>query len=583
MIKRYASSIFRRGPSFWSSNHPNYSTLSSDNQFENLISLLQSCQKTSQTAQIHALMIKAGLDQDPFPLSKLLAQVSIQDIQYATSIFNHIESTNLYMFNTMLRGYSISDDPQKGLILFNRMRNRCYKLDFDQFTFISVLKCCSNLLEVRVGLVAHSVILRSGFDSFLNVENALMHFYCVCKRIKDAHKVFDELSDRRDLVSWNTLMGGYLCVAQYESVVHLFKQLIRFYGVSVSTILNVLSALEESRNISLGICLHSFCLKIGFLLNLNVITALISMYSKNGHIHNARRLFDEIDAKKDIVMWNCLIDGYARNGLLLESLELLKLMKHDYCVKPNSSTLAGLLSACSTSGSLAIGQYIHNYINEQRLTLDVVLVTALVDMYARNGFLEKAISVFEKMERKDIKCWTVMILSYGVHGQAKRAITLFDRMEKEGFKPNEVTFLAVLNSCSHGGLVAEGVGFFKRMVEVYELRPSVEHYGCMIDLLGRAGLLEEAYGLIKGLPVEKDATAWRALLGASRVYGYVELAERVKGELEEIGEECPSDSIAVYGAYAEAGLLPYCGDVLERRVKEMNCGKKEAGFSTIEV
>ncbi|GFP92751.1 pentatricopeptide repeat-containing protein at1g26900 mitochondrial, partial [Phtheirospermum japonicum] len=365
-----------------------------------------------------------------------------------------------------------------------------------------------------------------------------MHFYCVCKRIKDAHKVFDELSERRDLVSWNTLMGGYICVAQHETVVYLFKQLLRSYGlgVSVSTILNVLPAPEELKNISLGRCLHSFCLKIGFLSNLNIVTDLISMYGKNGNIHYARRLFDEIDVKKDVVTWNCLIDGYARNDLLLESLELLKLMKHDHCVKPNSSTLAGLLSACSASGSLAIGQYMHSYIDEQRLTLDVVLGTALVDMYAKNGFLEKSIDVFEKMGRKDIKCWMVMISSYRVHGQAKRAITLFVRMEKEGFEPNEVTFLAVLNSCSHGGLVAEGVGFFKRMVGVYELRPRIEHYECVIGLLGCAGLLEEAYGVIKGLPVESDASAWRVLLGACRVYGDVELAERVKGKLEEIGE-----------------------------------------------
>ncbi|GFP92334.1 pentatricopeptide repeat-containing protein at1g26900 mitochondrial [Phtheirospermum japonicum] len=119
------------------------------------------------------------------------------------------------------------------------------------------------------------------------------------------------------------------------------------------------------------------------------------------------------------------------------------------------------------------------------------------------------------------------------------------------------------------------------MVGVYELRPRIEHYGCVIDLLGRAGLLEEAYGVIKGLPVERDASAWRALLGACRVYADVELAERVKGKLEEIGEECSSDSIAVYGAYAVAGMLPYCGDVLERRVKEMDRGKKEAGCSTL--
>ncbi|KAK6115096.1 hypothetical protein DH2020_007365 [Rehmannia glutinosa] len=587
MNKKKIKSQFCQGLRIWSTNHQNYSILSSDHQHEYLISLLQSCEQASQTAQIHGLMFKTGIDGIPFPLSKLLAQVSMQDIHYAASIFKQIESPNLYMFNTMLRGYSVSDDPQKGLILFNHMRTQNHLQHFllDQFTFVSVLKSCSRLLEVWAGLCVHTVVLKSGFYVFLNVKNALLHFYCVCGRIQDAHQLFDELGETRDLVSWNTLMGGYLSVAQYDLVVDLFKELYGdSFGVSVTTILSVLSALEKLKNVSLGRCLHVFSLKVGFLSNLNVVTALISMYAKNGHIYSARRIFDEIDVQKDVVMWNCLIDGYAKSGLLEEALELLRLMKH-YCIKPNSSTLAGLLSACSASGSMAIGQYVHSYIEEQHLVLDVILGTSIVDMYAKSGLLERAIDVFDRMECKDVTSWTAMISAYGVHGQASRAITLFHRMEEEGFSPNEVTFLAVLNSCSHGGLVAEGMGCFRRMVEVYKLMPKIEHYGCLVDLLGRAGLLDEAYELIKGLPVQRDATGWRALLGACRVYGNVDLAERVKRELEQIDEEHPADSLALTSTYAVAGIIPDYSCVLERKMKEMDHDqsvKKEAGCSTIE-
>ncbi|KAI3464746.1 hypothetical protein Pfo_021409 [Paulownia fortunei] len=591
MIKRNIKLQFWQGFRIWSTNHQNYSRLSSDHQHENLISLLQSCEQTSQTAQIHGLMFKTGLDHIPFPLSKLLAQVCMQDIHYAASVFKQIKSPNLYMFNTMLRGHSVSDDPQKGLVLFNCMRDQNHKQDFllDQFTFVSVLKSCSRLLEVWTGLGVHTIVLKSGFDLFLNVKNALLHFYCVSGRIQEAHQLFDELGTMRDLVSWNTLMGGYLCVAQYDLVVDLFKKLYRDgFGVSVTTILSVLSALGEVRNVSFGECLHVFCFKVGFLSNLNVVTALISMYGKHGHIYSARRIFDEINVKKDVVLWNCLIDGYAKTGLLKEALELLRLMKH-HKVQPNSSTLAGLLSACSASGALAVGQYVHDYVEEQQLVLDVVLGTAIVDMYAKSGLLGKAIDVFDRMECKDVRCWTAMISGYGVHGQANRAITLFHRMEEEGFAPNEVTFLALLNSCSHGGLVAEGMSCFTRMVEVYKLMPKIEHYGCMIDLLGRAGLLEEAYELIKGLPLERDATAWRALLGACRVYGNIDLAERVKQELEQIHEEHPADSLTLTSTYALAGMVPHHSYALERAnhlVKETNhdrSAKKEAGCSTIEL
>ncbi|KAH6799866.1 Pentatricopeptide repeat superfamily protein [Perilla frutescens var. hirtella] len=560
------------------SAHNNYSILSSDIQHQNLISLLQSCDQIPQTAQIHGLMVRTGLDRIPFPLSKLLAQVSMQDVNYADSIFKEIKSPNLYQFNTMLRAHSVGGDPRNGLLLFNRMRaeNHAQDFVFDQFTFVSVLKSCSRLLGLRAGLGVHAVVLKSGFDLVLNVMNALLHFYCVCGRVEGARQLFDEMRSIKDMVSWNTLMGGYLCVTEYALVVDLFKLLCRDnIGVSVTTILSVVSAAGKLGNVSLGENVHVFCFKVGFLSNLNVVAALISMYGKHSHMHSARRIFDENGVKRDVVLWNCLIDGYARTSLLEEALELLRLMK-DHSVKPTSSTMAGLLSACSASGALAIGEYVHDYVEEQQLPLDAVLGTAVIDMYAKSGLLGKAMDIFNKLESKDVKSWTAMISGCGVNGEADEAITLFRRMEEEGIVPNEVTFLTVLNACSHGGLVREGLSCLRRMVGMYKLKPKIEHYGCMIDLLGRAGLLEEAYELIKGLPVKRDATAWRALLGACRVHGNVELAERVREELEGIHENHPADQLSVAGAYAVAGI------VSDRRY-ELESAKKEVGYSKIDL
>lgn len=245
------------------------------------------------------------------------------------------------------------------------------------------------------------------------------------------------------------------------------------------------------------------------------------------------------------------MDGYAKSGLLEESLALLRSME-DKGVRPNSSMLAGLFLACSTTmGGLGLGQSIHNYVEEKQMKVDAVLGTVLVDMYSKCGLLEKAIGIFNRMESKDLKCWTTMISAYGVHGQAENAITLFHQME-EGYIPNEVTFLALLSACSHGGLVTEGMRCFKRLVQEYGLRLKVEHYGCIVDLLGRAGLLNEAYDLIKSLPIESDATAWRALLAACRTYGNVDLAECVKNELD---EQHPADSIILSSTYAVAGRI----------------------------
>ncbi|KAK4339281.1 hypothetical protein RND71_040743 [Anisodus tanguticus] len=476
---------------------------------------------------------------------------------------------------------------------------------------------CIRLFEKWTGQAIHSVVLRCGFDLFFDLKNTLLNFYCVCGEIRRARQVFDEIP-KRDLVSWNTLMGGYLCVHDYYAVLDLFIKLHsdgnndnvpsvvpqvgsgngRMYpdftptfvgSANATTMLCILSAIGELKIGLVGESLHGYCIKIGFCCSLKVLTALISMYGKIGCISSSRSLFDEA-YPKDVILWNCLIDGYAKNGLLEEALSLLRQMKVQK-LKPNSSTLAGLLSSCASSGALSMGLYIQNFVDDQQLALDPVYGTSLIDMYAKCGLLVKAVNVFDNMETKDVKCWTAMIMGYGVNGEAKDAIALFHRMEDEGFRPNEVTFLAVFSACSHGGLVAEGISSFRKMVLEYGLTPKVEHYGCLIDILGRAGLLETARELIKGLPIEGDATAWRALLAACRVHGSVELGEQVKKEIEQRFGEHPADSLLLNGTYGIAGILPEVSDMLEvkegKLEKEVGSssfsGKKEAGCSSIEL
>ncbi|VVA30300.1 Hypothetical predicted protein [Prunus dulcis] len=254
------------------------------------------------------------------------------------------------------------------------------------------------------------------------------------RKIEDAHKLFDEFPQGNDLISWNTLMG-YLHVSQPQG------DLGSYLG---------------------GESLQGYCINIGFCLYLQVLTALIDMYAKNGQIDFGHRIFDGV-AVKDVVLWNCLVDRTAFGA---------------------------------ASGSLSVGSCIKDYVGEENLVMDAVLGTALVDMYAKCVFLEKALDIFESMESKDVKSWTAMISGYGVHGQAGNAIRPFYTMEEEGCQPNEVTFLTVLSACSHGEMVTEGVRCFEIMVCKYGFVPKVEHHGCMVDILGCAGLLEEAHTLI---------------------------------------------------------------------------------------
>ncbi|XP_015576852.2 pentatricopeptide repeat-containing protein At1g26900, mitochondrial [Ricinus communis] len=584
------TSSWRQGFDFRSKHHdPTHNFVVP--RFHSLICLLKLCKRTSEISQVHGFMIKTGIDQDPFATSKLLAS-SIQDLKYAASIFNHTQNPNLFMYNTLLRGFSIGDNPKQAFAVFKNLRAQ--RIELDQFSFITILKASARELAVKAGQGIHGIVARSGYLMFVNVKNTLLHLYSVCGLIGDAQKLFDEFSQLNDLVSWNALMGAYLHVSQPAMTIEVYGHMFRYgFIMSVATSLSVLSAFADLGDPTGGETIHACCIKIGFCSNLNVVTALIEMYAKTGGIDSGRRIFDGI-VEKDVILWNCMIDKYAKVGLLEQAIALLQLMKLEG-VRANSSSLAGLLAACAASGSIKLGWRLSDYVEAEELEVDAVLGTALVDMFGKCGFLDKAIQVFERMESKDVKSWTAMILGYGVHGQARNAVALFYRMEKEGFIPNEVTFLGVLSACSHGGLVVEAMKCFERMVQVYGISPKIEHYGCMIDLLGRLGLLEEAHDLIKRLPIRSDATAWRALLAACRVYGNVELGEYANRVLVEIDDQHPTDSILLSNTYAIAGRSTdhsrwregeeerICANNGNRSVGKTGRTMKETGRSSIDI
>ncbi|VVB01461.1 unnamed protein product [Arabis nemorensis] len=548
-------------------------------QCQKLIDDLRSCRDIVQVSRIHGYMLKTGIDKDDFAVSKLLAFSSLLDIRYASSIFEHVSNTNLFMFNTMLRGYSMSDEPKRAFRVFNQLRAK--GLALDRFSFITTLKSSSRELCSPIGEGVHGIVLRSGFMGFTDLRNALLHFYCVCGRINDARKVFDEMPHSVDAVSFSTLMNGYLHVSKQALVLDLFRVMRKNeVTVIVSTLLSFLLATGDLGDLSGAESAHGLCIKTGLDFDLHLVAALIGMYAKIGDIGSARRIFDWA-IRKDVVTWNCMIDQYAKMGFLEECLWLLREMKYER-MKPNSSTFVGLLSSCANNEAACVGRRVGDLVEEERIALDAILGTTLVDMYAKLGMLDKAVDIFDRMKDKDVKSWTAMISGYGAHGLAREAITLFNKMEEENSKvrPNEITFLVVLNACSHGGLVMEGVRCFKRMVEAYRFTPKIEHYSCVIDLLGRAGQLEESFKLIRNLPITSDSTAWRALLAACRVYGNADLGEIVMMRLAEMNEIHPADTILLAGTHAVAGNSQGQQKSLDN---ELFKEKKEAGYSAIEI
>lgn len=308
-------------------------------------------------------------------------------------------------------------------------------------------------------------------------------------------------------------------------------------------------------------------------------TCMIAGYHKCGDVESARELFERMP-EKNLVTWSTMISGYARNNRFDRAVELFWVLQAEGVVA-NEIVMVGVISSCAHLGALAMGEKAHEYVMRNNLSLNVVLGTAIVDMYARCGSVEKAIRVFEQLEEKDALCWTALIAGLAMHGYAEKAVQYFSEMVKEGIVPRDITFTAVLTACSHGGLVDRGLEIFESMERDHGVEPRLEHYGCMVDLLGRAGKLEEAEKFILEMPVEPNAPIWGALLGACRIHRNVEVGERVGKILIQMKPEHSGYYVLLSNIYARTNKWKDV-TVMRRLMKEKGV-RKPPGYSLIEV
>lgn len=316
-------------------------------------------------------------------------------------------------------------------------------------------------------------------------------------------------------------------------------------------------------------------------LNRDVITwtAVINGYLKSGEIKAARELFDKMPVKNEVT-YSAMINGYAQVGLFNDGLDLFNYMQLQG-IKPNHGGIVGALSACAFLGALDQGRWIHAYIDRNKLELDIVLGTALIDMYAKCGCMEAARRVFDDMPRRDVYSFTSLISGLANHGQSVDTFNLLTRMQKDGVEPNEVTFICILSMCSRLGLVEEGLKLFESMRHVYRIEPGVEHYGCLVDLLGRAGMLEQAKKLVREMPKEPDSYVLGALLNACRIHGEVELGEEMVNGLVKKSLDHGGVHVLLSNIFASFDQWSYVEKVRKGMV-EKNV-RKVPGCSLIEV
>ncbi|KAL2556448.1 Pentatricopeptide repeat-containing protein [Forsythia ovata] len=595
--------------------NPNFPTVNNDRYFANhpIITMIDRCSNTKHLKTIHAQMLRTGLFSDPYSASKLIqasALSQFSSIQYARKVFDQIPNPNLYSWNALIRAYSSSPEPIHSFLIFIRLTYEGSD-NPNKFTYPFVIKALAELSDLQVGKGLHGMVVKSGFISDLFVLNSLIHFYVECACLKMAYQVFLSMP-KRDVVSWNSMINGFAQRDCADEALDLFREM---EGEDVKpndvTMVGVLSACGKKLDLEFGRWVHSYIEKNGIRISLTLSNTILDMYTKCGSVVEAIRFFDKMEEKdiiswttmlagyarlgdfdaarsllaampcQDIASWNALISAYEQNGNPKEALAIFNELQLSKKAKPDEVTLVSTLSACAQLGAMDLGGWIHVYIKKEGIRLNCHLITALIDMYSKCGDLEKALEVFHSVDKRDVFVWTAMIAGLAMHGFGRDAIELFLKMQEAKVEPNCVTFTNLLSACSHSGQVEEGRDFFRQMELVYNVVPVVKHYACMVDILGRAGLLEEAMELIKNMPMAPAASVWGALLGACRLHSNVDLAEHAFARLVELEPQNHGAYVLLSNIYAKSGKWD---KVSELRKVMRDCGlKKEPGCSSIEV
>lgn len=443
------------------------------------------------------------------------------------------------------------------------------ELSPDNFTLPCVLKGCSRLSAVEEGKQIHGVSVKLGLSLDKFVQSSLVSLYSKCGMLDCARKVFDKMGER-DLVTWNTLIDGYARSGDVDVAVKLFDEIPERDSYSWTALLHGFSKsgkIEAARDVFDKIPLK----------NLVSWNAMINGYMRSGDFESACALFKSMP-ERNLITWNSVIAGYEMNSRFEEALSMfLKMLEEDDDLKPNNATFTSLISAVAASAILSTAKWVHSYVVKNGIGSEGVIGTLMIEMYSKCGSIESALTTFRSIQRKKLGHWNSVIVGLGMHGMADEALECFNQMEKSGIKPNAVTFVGLLNACSHVGYVKEAHFYFDLMVKKYGVEHKIEHYGCLVDVLCRTGNLQEAKTIIEKMPMKPNKVIWMSLLRGARNYVDLEIGEYASHQLIDLAPEC---HVPLSNMYAAAGKWEKVVEVRETMKKKGI--KKEAGWSLIE-
>lgn len=577
---------------------------------------------------------------DPVSCNIMVAgYVKIRQLDNARQLFEKMPNRGCVSYTTMIMGLAQNDCWIEAVEVFKDMRSA--GVVPNEVTLASVISACAHFGGIWKCRMLHGLVVKLQLEGLVLVSTNLLHMYCVCSSVEEARSLFEEMPERnivswnamlngyakarlvdfarelferipmKDVVSWGTMIDGYVQVELLGEALMMYRAMLRTgMGPNDVMIVDLISACGRVMAFGEGQQFHGIIVKKGFdgydFIQATVIhfyaacgrmtlarlqfevgikdhlaswNALIAGFIKNEMIDQARQIFNEM-TERDVFSWSAMISGYTQSEHPNMAVELFHEMVA--CgIQPNEITMVSVFCAIATLGTLKEGRWAHEYICNNSIPLNDNLSAAVIDMYAKCGSINTALKVFYQNRDKasTVSPWNAIICGLAMHGHANLSLKIFSDLQSRPIKLNSITFIGVLIACCHVGLLEPGKRYFKIMKSVYNVEPNIKHYGCMVDLLGRAGQLEEAEEMIRSMPMEADIVIWGTLLAASRTHGNVEIGERAAVGLARLEPSHGASRVLLSNIYADAGRWEDA--FLVRRAMQSQRMKKSPGCSGV--
>ncbi|XP_021827735.1 pentatricopeptide repeat-containing protein At3g02330, mitochondrial isoform X4 [Prunus avium] len=495
----------------------------------------------------------------------------------ARKIFNLMPNRSLQSYNATIVGYARNEQGFEALKLFLLLLKS--GLGFDEITLSGALSACAVIKGHLEGLQLQVLVVKSSLRSNICVANAILDMYGKCGDLFGASRVFDEMVSR-DAVSWNAIIAAHGQNENEKETLSFFVSMLRSrMEPDEFTFGSVLKVCAAQHSLNYGMEIHSRIIKSGMGMNLFIGGALVDMYCKCGMMEEAEKIHDRTE-EQTMVSWNAIISGFSLHKQNEDAQRYFSQML-EMGAEPDNFTYATVLDTCANLATVGLGRQIHAQIIKHELQLDAYITSTLVDMYSKCGNMQDSYLMFKKAPKRDAVTWNAMISGYANFGLGEDALRIFENMQLENVKPNHSTFVSILRACGHIGQVEKGLHYFRTMCNDYGLHPQLEHYSCMVDIIGRSGQVHEALRLIQDMPFEADDIIWRTLLSICKLHGNVEVAEKAASSILQMDPQDSSTYVLLSNIYAEAGMW---GEVSKmRKTMKRSKLKKEPGCSWIEV